>query len=174
MDNNVKYKCPICGCEEFFTVEAVSSKSNIAALFEYDLEISGDAWITRHSFSTYFSNRICKSCGHVDLFKDPESLRQMVEAYENSVKEIKLEIEQIEKEIKELELQRENDEQKAVYLEEQLKSDEITVRQQNEFKEELKETKARLSTFDKKLRLSKDRLNEANKRKNLIPTPGVR
>ena len=84
----IEYKCPICGCTEYYSIPTQGSVSERSlgtgfsdnpytkeityprCLVEYELELSGDAWLTSSNFEFNATVRLCKKCGHIDLFNE--------------------------------------------------------------------------------------------------------
>lgn len=152
---NKQYKCPVCGCEKHFKLQAHEirdEKGNRIApgliIFKNSLYVYGDAKLEgevdmRLNATPY----ICAKCGHIDLFSEGllqeyEKLRaeaeDAIKQIDDEVKQAKLQIEAAGKE-KETDMKRLNEVNKI------LKSDEITVKQQRELQKEKAVLKARIS-----------------------------
>lgn len=167
MKNTFKYRCPICGCEEYYTIDGVREPGH-NSLIEYDLYIIGDAQVKSNTFSTSFSTRVCKSCGHIDLFKDPSHLERQVDEHKKMIEGANQEIKSIEEEIEKLNLEKKKNEERLDFLNNQLESDEITVKQQKEYEEELIEVKDHLGISRKEMNILEDRLRKAQEKKVTI------
>ena len=169
----MKYKCPICGCEEFYEIRGISQPNEVG-LFQYELEIYGDAYIRKNELNPSFSTRVCKECGHVDLYKNPGSLQNELDAFNKKIAEKDLEIKSIEKQIESRKKQQEEDQKRELYLEKQLKNDQITIKQQKEYIGELQETKARISKFSKNVDDLERLLSETEAQKYRIADPHIK
>ena len=163
----MKYKCPICGCEEFYLISAVTEPGK-GGLFEYEIELWGDAYLRKNTLSGSFETRVCKSCGHVDLYKNPRDIQRRINEHEQKISNANQQVKAVEDRIEELKKQNKADEERLVYLEKQLKSDEITVRQQREFQDEFREVRERIASFPTKLSRLQNELSEVSKQRSLI------
>ena len=102
------YKCPICGCTEHYSIPAVGREEISRSLVKYEFDIYGDAYIRKAEVSFDANIRLCKNCGHMDLFnegmleeikKDEQELSKLVSSKEEELHSLEVRGEQIKQEL---------------------------------------------------------------------------
>lgn len=169
----MKYKCPICGCEEFYIIDGVSSP-NENGLIQYKIEIWGDAYLRENVLNCNFETRVCKECGHVDLFKNPKHLRDELENYKKQIAEKCAQIDSLKNKISLLKEEQKQNKSRIVFLEKQLTNDEITIKQQKEYQKELKEINDKNGLLSKTIKDAESNIESLENYINSIPNPHIK
>ena len=78
----MKVKCPICGCEEFYTIDSVSDNKHALGLLEFHNTICGVKG--KAELHGNFVAMICKNCGKVEIFAK-ELLKKLNDKYNHGI-----------------------------------------------------------------------------------------
>ena len=163
-----KYKCPVCGCTEYFPLvpSRVGSRSSSdskgngnpkeRSLIDSDLSIDCAEWLSIREFNIKLNAEVCmcKNCAHIDLFgedllknvqNDNEIKRKEIEQKENELSVLKQRKAELEKELAQIRSR----EEEIVKL---LKNEEITVKQHNQLLEESKIVGKKRPLLEKELK----------------------
>lgn len=151
----MKFKCPICGCEDHFNIRSIgatieipqySSEGEIDYNAKKVIQKPSSLFIADYydgyceggggtSIKPNFATLICKKCGHVDLFYDHKGLELKVSEYKKSMSDIEFKINEVKKTLNEIDKQYKDNLAEIEDIRNKLSSDEITVREQKELTE---------------------------------------
>ena len=176
------YKCPICGCTEYYEIPGVGQESRITTggpysdnphkttiiqprcLIQYEIDIWGDARISKNVFSFNANVCLCKNCGHMDLFNEnmlksikaaEEEFSEQIKAKENEIKELNLKEKELLKELDDIK-------NRTKKISELLGDENITVKQQRELQEESKELNSNRASLEKEVNQIQPKISKLN------------
>lgn len=157
----MKFKCPICGCEEHYGIRSIATAERTdryehgkyvyeypTSLLVYNLKISGDASFDHCEIGANFETFICQKCGHVDMFVSPEELKKKLSDYEKQNIELDSEISKVMSELEDFDKQHKDVLKQISQINMKLSSDEITVREQKELTEKVQALRESIKHYD--------------------------
>ena len=78
-----KYKCPVCGCTEYYSMSGASNSSNCPhsgnksdnnrnALINANIDLNSFEFLDIRGFGVQLNAEVClcANCGHIDLFNE--------------------------------------------------------------------------------------------------------
>ena len=164
------YKCPICGCTEYYEIPGLGKEKRERkgtgytdnpyrteiieprCLVEYEAEISGDASYYRHVMNVNANVRLCKACGHMDLFNEGmlREIKQTEDELNGKIKDKEQELLNLQNEQKQIEKELGEIEVRLKEISKLLLDEDITIRKHNELEQEAKEIGAKRPQLEKK------------------------
>ena len=177
MKEKKEFKCPICGCNEYYRIDMLGQKriEKNYVLNDPKNPYGGSHWetniimpksilyyelITRYlegsvslEVGDNVNARLCKECGYVSLFATGllDRLKSEEEALKKEQEEINAKLNSLNKEKKELLEKIEPMYERLKELGKLLSSEDITIKQQKEYKEEVKKLESEIKQSKKRL-----------------------
>lgn len=157
------YKCPICGCTEYYEIPAIgkdtedSFKREIIhprCFIEYEIEISGDASLRINTMNVNANICLCKKCGHMDLFNEGMllAIQQSEARIQNDIKAKEQGLINLKQEQKDIEIELKRINEELANIGKLLLDDELTIRKHNELEEESKRLGADRPLLEKRIK----------------------
>jgi len=189
----MKFKCPICGCEDHFNIQSIGATIEIpqyssdgtiddnakkviqkpSSLFiETTYKGYGECGDST-SISPNFTTLICKKCGHVDLFYDHKGLELKVSEYKKSMSDIEFKINEVKKTLNEIDKQYKDNLAEIEDIQNKLSSDEITVREQKELTEKANILKQATRNYNYERKKIEGKIKELEVAKHRIINPHI-
>ena len=182
----MKFKCPICGCEDHFNIQSIGATIEIPQ-YSSDGEIVYNAekvfqkpsslliadYYEGSGISPNFTTLICKKCGHVDLFYDHKGLELKVSEYKKSMSDIEFKINEVKKTLNEIDKQYKDNLAEIEDIQNKLSSDEITVREQKELTEKANILKQAPRNYNYERKKIEGKIKELEVEKSRIINPHI-
>ena len=188
----MKFKCPICGCEDHFNIRSIgkpieipqySSDGEIVYNAEKVFQKPSSLLIADYygyceggggtSINANFTTLICKKCGHVDLFYDHKGLELKVSEYKKSMSDIEFKINEVKKTLNEIDKQYKDNLAEIEDIQNKLSSDEITVREQKELTEKANILKQAPRNYNYERKKIEGKIKELEVAKRRIINPHI-
>ncbi len=179
----LKYKCPVCGCTEYYSLSGSASSNNDSprdgqqnysnkALINAFLDIYCAESLRIRSFDVSLNAQVClcKNCGHIDLFNE-----NLVSTFQSDKERFGEELRAKQAELENLNSEKKNTEEELAKIRERtqviaklLSSEDITIRQHKELESEAQGINSRRPQLEKRLAQLTKEIEQAQRDYNSI------